>query len=202
MLTKITSLLKQRKEKKRLTKILTIPKNEKTNFIIAHNKELCDVTAFRELLKNFNHYKIEGHYLQQNINTEIICFKLNIYETYTCLGDIYSIIVQKKQNLIGTNFRSTRSRQSSYIFFNEKNDEKILTFNQEALDQMVQWMDNILVWFDLNKTSQEEFEERFCSKLYQNIDIFYDFYYCLLCHILNIECDKYKSISIFKHEDI
>jgi len=206
MLSKLRDIFKKSSREREIARhfyvLENIPNNPKYTLCIAHNKELCEVEPFIKLLDTFQHFPIEGHYLQQNINTTITSFRETIYDTCVALSLIYKNLLER--NILQVSFvaRISRTINQSYQFFNEKTDINFNTFDQSSLDQLVGWMREIIVYFDSHKTNQDEFDEAFCSVTYQNMDVLYDFFYCLLCHIVNIRCDHQKRICVYLEEDI
>ncbi len=193
---------KERLLAKRLRILENIPGNPKYTLCIAHNKELCEVERFIELLDLFQYFPIEGYHLQQNINTNIISFKETIYDTCVAVSKIYRNLLDRDLNQVSLVARIARMNSSSYQFFNDKPDQSFTTFDQVSLDQLIGWIRKIVIHFDSNKTSQDEFDEAFCVVTYQYLDVLYDFTFCLLCHIVNIRCDSHKRICVFLEEDI
>lgn len=206
MLSKFSTFIKKYQRERLLAKHLhileNIPGNPKYTLCIAHNKELCEVTPFLDLLDLFQYFPIEGYHLQQNINTNIISFKETIYDTCVTVSKIYKNLLDRDLSQVGLVARMARTNASSYQFFNDKPDQNLTTFDQKSLDQLIDWLRKIVISFDSNKTSQDVFDEAFCSVTYQNLDVLYDFTFCLLCHIVNIRCNQDKRICVFLEEDI
>jgi hypothetical protein len=206
MLFNFSKIFKKNARERKLTKLLrnleNTPNNANLTLCIAHNKELCEIEPFIKLLNTFQYFPIEGYQLQQNINSNIISFRETIYDTCLTVSKIYKNLLEKNIYQVSFVARIARMINPSYKFFNEKPDQFDTTFDQQSLDQLVGWMREIIVYFDNHKTSQDNFEEAFCSVTYQNMDVLYDFFYCLLCHIVNIRCDHQKRICVFLEEDI
>lgn len=201
MLAKISSFLEERKKSKREDKIRRIASDKKNTLLIATNKELCEVTPFIDLLDLFEYYPLKGHYLQQNVNSNLLGLKKNIYETCLYFEKLVKNLKSKNLSTVSSLPRISRLTTESYLFFSEKNDVSYNTFDQRSLDQLVEWMRDITLYFDAYKSSMNEFDEAYCLVIYGNLDVYFDFFYSLLCHVGNIKCDHYLKISVFVNED-
>ncbi len=205
-LTNIFKLLKpkttEQKVKESIIFLKSIPIKQTGVFKIAENKELTDILPFMDLLNLFILFPIEEQsQLNQNLNDTIISFRPTIFETCSLLGSIKHCLNSYNENTVSLIRRLPKSNQNSYLFFSVKTNSDIQPFDQKALDQLICWMKDILLYYDTNKTLLLDNEESLSSAIYSKLDVFYDFFYCLLCHLANIKCDHLKQVAVFVQED-
>ena len=209
MFKKLFDKLKAKKEEKnevnRISFLMDLP-NKEEDVLRLLNKELTDLQPFFDLLDNFKYFPIKGYYLQQNINEEIISFAPNIYDVCNILSKVKFCTQHPNQETINMIRRLPKHKYGSYLFFAEGTHQTMGNFDQKALDQIVDWMKDILDYYEKHKLIQgisnlSGFIEILCSALFSVLDVFYDFFYNLLCHVANIKCDQYKRIAMFVSDD-
>lgn len=206
LIDKLNAKQKERSELNKIFYLFQLPNKEESVLRLV-NKELTDPQPFFDLLDNFKHFPIKGHYLQQNINEEIISFAPNIYEVCNVLSKIKFCTQQPNQDTINMIRRLPKHKYGSYLFFAESLNQSVEKFDQKALDQIVDWMKDILNYYEEHKTLQgrvielEYMAENLCSALFSVLDVLYDFFYNLLCHVANIKCDQYRRIAVFVSDE-
>jgi len=202
MFETLMNKLKAKKVDKSLTLIKDLPNNKNKAFHITQTKELTEVENFLWMLKLFEDHKLQRFYIQQNINDTIISFRPTVFDTCDLLHAI--VVCLKKPNLetINSIRRLARISSNSYLFFHDRDETKYALFTQETIDLMVQWMKEILLFYEehklgINDLGVQDTDDNndICLALSFKLDIFYDFFYCLLCHIVNIKCDHLSSIA-------
>ncbi len=184
-----------------------IPGNNSLTLRIS-NKELTGTENFRYLLSLFKHAPLTGdHTLQQNLNQTIISFSDSITGTSVLLGKLVACTKNFNAETIHALNRLPRLQENSYLFFSAFGEDS-KTFDQKSLDQMLGWMENILSYYDANKVfvfedkiGQTDEHGPMTQAIFTKLDLFYDFFYCLLCHICSIKSDNLQRIAVFVEED-
>lgn len=170
----------------------------KEAFVVKHNKELTEIENFTYLLQQFKDVELNYLYLNQNVNQTITGFSNTIYDSIRNLQIIKTSLTSDKTQAKRLLFRLPKVTVNGYLFFNDKeNIEQNLIFNTKALKQIVDWMQDIVDYFEENKLSQEPEVESFCYALYTKLDVLYEFFFHLLCYIKNIQSENIHQVVSF-----
>ena len=177
--------------------LIDLPGSSKA-FAMAQNKELTDTAAFSELLSYFQHFPFKEEIVYQNNNQFIYSPKKNIYEVSSLMASIVRSVENGNEQIINFIRRLGLDQRNSYLFFIEKPSEDFGIVDQKFIDQMVDWMKRILVFFEeykIDKTDVDTAYAEIAEAIYSKLSVFYDFFYYLLCHLANVRCDNLDSVA-------
>lgn len=174
--------------------LIGLPKSEQV-LAVAQNKELTETKAFSELLTYFQHFPFKEEIALQNINQHLYAPKKSIYEVSSLLASIVRSLQQDNTQIVNFIRRMGLDQRNSYLFFIEKPSDDFGTMDQEFVNQLVGWMKFIVDYYEQHKTSMDEKHEQLCEAIYSRLNVFYDFFYYLLCHLANVRCDNLESVA-------
>ena len=163
--------------------------------VVAQNKELTETKAFSDLLSYFQHFPFQEVIVLQNINQFLYSPKKSIYEVSSLMSSIVRSLQQDNTQIVNFIRRLGLDQRNSYLFFIEKPSEDFGTIDQQFVNQLVGWMKFIVDYYEKNKTSMIESQEQICEAIHSKLNVFYDFFYYLLCHLANVRCDNLESVA-------
>ena len=172
-----------------------ILKSKHKRSAISEQKEVTEVENFKYLLGFYNDVTINYSILNQNINTSVFCFSKNIWTTLDTLKSITEALSDPTEQATKRIYSLAKSFNLSFLFFCEKGDE---VFEEKHLKDLVHYMTVILDYFEQNKTSEDLKVSKFCSAIFWQLEVFYCFYFYLLCYLKNIDTSELGSVVFYK----